>query len=92
MEGDKSSNQKMFEFIANVFEQSQKVKNTILSEKEIQDLLHIVDLRTILRHQKMSPQFIRENILPLVDNENKSDPSRPITIDDIKEWQNLDTF
>jgi hypothetical protein len=84
---------KMFEtFVTKVFTQQERVKNEQLSENDIKTLLNIVDLKTILKHQKMSLQFIKENILPLLDKENKSDPTRSVTLDKIVKWQQLDSI
>jgi hypothetical protein len=78
------------DIIRKIFSQEQRVKSNQLSEAELRELVHIVDLRTILKYQKLSIQFINDIIIPLIREENKSDPTRQITIDDVKLWQNLD--
>lgn len=90
---NKQLNNLMFEtFITNTLAQQETVKNTVLSEDEIKNLLNIVDLTIILKYQRMSIQFIKDNILPLLEQENKIDPSRPITLEHIVLWQKLDSI
>ena len=79
-------------FIKNAYAQQERVKTTPLSETEIKTLLNVVDLETILRYQKMSPQFIKDNILPMLEKENEADPTRTITLEKIIKWQKFESI
>jgi len=77
------------EYVQYIYQQEKRVKTNQLPDNELAKLVNVVDLKVILTHQKLSLQFIKQHILPLIDKENKLDPTRSITLDKIKEWQNI---
>lgn len=64
-----------------VLEKEMLVKNHQLDEQELIELIDIVDIRIILKTQNLSTQFIEQYVIPQIDKENKSDPTRPIILE-----------
>lgn len=60
------------------------VKTNKMSENEIIKILDVVDLEMLLKHQKMSCEFIKSNILDRINDDNKN-----ITKEKICFWQDI---
>jgi len=45
------------------------VKNQLLTEAQIRKIIDIVNIRTLVTHNKLNPQFINNVISPRVDND-----------------------
>lgn len=87
---NQNMNQNTFQkYIQTTFELEKKVKNNQLSEHELILLLDVVDVEIILKYQKLSQDFINQYIFPIILRENKSDPTRIITSNDIERWQKV---
>ena len=62
---------------------NERVKTSQLSEEELLKILHVADLETIVRYQKLSDQSINRLIIPLLcDKDNQH-----ISLKSIYRWQ-----
>jgi hypothetical protein len=64
-----------------------RVQTEKLEEREVLELFGKVDLKTILQHQKLSKEIIRDEVIPLVKKIKRERDS--ISADEISYWQNI---
>lgn len=62
------------------------IKTEQLNEEKILSFLHDCDIEILLRNQKMSPEFVKINIIPILNRDTRS--HSPISINDVNRWQN----
>ena len=67
------------------FKIDQLIQKEVLDEDTILSILQDCDIETLLKHQKMSPQFVKIHIIPIVNRD--SEDRNMITVEDIKAWQ-----
>ena len=65
-----------------LFTADQLIQSGKLTEYQIKKILPLVELKKVVKHNKLSDNFIRNNIEPLVDIQD-SDDENSITINDV---------
>jgi len=65
-----------------LFTADQLIQSGTLSEYQIKKILHLVELKKVIKHNKLSENFIRNNIEPLVEMQD-SDDEDYITLTDV---------
>jgi hypothetical protein len=67
-------------FIADII-----IQKGILKESQIKKIIDIVDIKKIVKYNKLSLEFIENNIRPIIDNDfdNDSDSSDDLTMYDV---------
>jgi hypothetical protein len=65
-----------------LFTADQLIQSGKLTEYQIKKILPLVELKKVVNHNKLSDNFIRNNIEPLVDIQD-SDDENSITINDV---------
>jgi hypothetical protein len=68
-----------------LFTADQLIQSGTLTEYQIKKILPLVDLKKVIKHNKLSDNFIRNNIEPLIEFEDSDDES--ITISDVYKIQ-----
>jgi uncharacterized protein YutE (UPF0331/DUF86 family) len=64
------------------------VQKGVLTESQIRKIIDIIDIKKLVNHNKLSPQFIENILRPIVENNFDSDSSSDLTMNDIFKIQN----
>ena len=64
------------------------IQKAVLTETQIKKIIDIVDIKKLVNHNKLSPQFIENILRPIVENNFDSDSSDDLTMNDILKIQN----
>lgn len=67
------------------------VQKGILTEPQIKKIIDIIDIKKLVTHNKLSPQFIENILRPMVENDFDSDGSDDLTMHDIYKIQEYNT-
>ena len=65
-----------------LFVTDQLIQSGKLTESQIKKILPLVELKKVVKHNKLSDNFIRNNIEPIIEMED-SDDEESITISDV---------
>lgn len=63
------------------------IQKGILTETQIKKIIDIVDIKKLVLHNKLSPQFIENTLRPMVENDFDSTDSDDLTMHDIYKIQ-----
>ena len=63
------------------------IQKSVLTETQIKKIIDIVDIKKLVLHNKLSPEFIENILRPMVENNFNSDSSDDLTINDIYKIQ-----
>jgi hypothetical protein len=63
------------------------IQKGILTESQIKKIIDIVDINKVVKHNKLSPQFIENVIRPMIENDFDSDSSDDLTMHDVYKIQ-----
>ncbi len=69
-----------------LFTADQLIQSGTLTESQIKKILPLVELKKVVSHNKLSENFIRNNIEPLIDMED-SDDEDFLTLNDVHRIQ-----
>jgi len=69
-----------------LFIADQLIQSGKLTEHQIKKILPLVELKKVINHNKLSDNFIRNNIEPIIEMED-SDDEESITISDVYKIQ-----
>jgi len=59
------------------------IQKRLLTESQIKKIIDIVDINKLVKYNKLSPEFIENNIRPIVENNFDSDDLDDLTMTDI---------
>ena len=62
------------------------IQKGILTESQIRKIIDIVDINKLVKYNKLSPEFIENNIRPMIENDFDDDPDG-LTMHDIYKIQ-----
>jgi hypothetical protein len=64
------------------------VQKGVLTESQMKKIIDIVDIKKLVNHNKLSPEFIENILRPIVENDFNSSDSDDLTMNDIHKIQN----
>jgi hypothetical protein len=63
------------------------IQKGVLTESQIKKIIDIVDIKKLVSHNKLSPEFIENILRPIIENDFNSDSSDDLTMHDIHKIQ-----
>jgi hypothetical protein len=70
-----------------LFTADQLIQSGKLTETQIKKILPLVELKKVINHNKLSDNFIRNNIEPLIEMQDSDDEEDHITLTDVYKIQ-----
>ena len=63
------------------------IQKGVLTETQIKKIIDIIDIKKLVNHNKLSPEFIENNLRPIIENDFNSNDSDDLTMNDIYKIQ-----